>query len=148
MTEELTSFGFGNALKSVLTKRNFLVESYEPADPIYFGNLILIMSNDDLRLRFVRDRHDLFVDFGPKSGFEWFGMRYITKLVDPALFHQDGIRPKLGPEEATIYLLDKQWLRTIEFFKEGNIANTRLSVKTIEENEVDCFLRDRKKSKK
>jgi len=47
-----------------------------------FGNALVILEDDDLRLQFVKDRDQLFLDFQPTSNKkEWFSIDIVKQLV-------------------------------------------------------------------
>jgi hypothetical protein len=146
MQEKLASFGFGTKLERELVKRSFAIDSYQPRDPTYFGNTMLVLSNDQARLRFIRDRGDDFVDFAPVGSEEWFGLRPIIKLVAPTLLFEGQVRLRLGLEEAVAQLLDVHWDRIAELLAESNLAGTRAAIRTLQETEVASFLERRRGS--
>jgi hypothetical protein len=146
MKDELASFGFGTTLETVLAKRSFVIDSYQPHDPTYFGNTMLLLSNNEARLRFVRDRGDDFVDFGPRVGEEWFGLRHIVKLVAPTLLLDDQVRLKFPLEETVAQLLDSHWNRVVDLFAQDNLNGTRTAISAFKETEVAGFLKSRGQS--
>jgi len=49
-----------------------------------FGNALLVLEHQDLRLQFIRDRGQLFLDFQPRSinnKREWFSIDNVKQLV-------------------------------------------------------------------
>jgi hypothetical protein len=143
MKEKLVSFGCGVTLETALAKRAFTVDSYQPSDPIYFGNAMLLVSNSEARLRFVRDRGSDFVDFGPIVGGDWFGLRHIIKLVAPTLLWEDGIRLRYTLEDSVARLLDSHWSRVIALFQEDSLSGTRSAIDSLKRTELAEFLKTR-----
>lgn len=49
-----------------------------------FGNAFLVLEHEDLRLRFVKDRGQIFLDFQPtskKQKGEWFSIDIVKQMV-------------------------------------------------------------------
>ena len=49
-----------------------------------FGNALLVLEHEDLRLKFVKDRGQLFLDFQPTSSKrkkDWFSIDIVKQLV-------------------------------------------------------------------
>ena len=107
---------------------------------------MLVLLNKEARLRIVRDRGDVFVDFGPKVGDDWFDLRHALKLVAPTLLCDDEIRLKLGLEDTVTQLLDSHWNCVISLLAEDNFIGTRKSARAFQEKEVANFLKGRGKS--
>ena len=55
-------------------------ESYEPAS---FGNGLIVLQSEDLRLRFVRDRGQVFADVGPsgQTGEHWHQLQRVMEFL-------------------------------------------------------------------
>jgi hypothetical protein len=46
-----------------------------------FGNAYLDLESDAMRLRMIRDRSQLFLDFAPLDGNDWFSLDVVRRLL-------------------------------------------------------------------
>jgi hypothetical protein len=46
-----------------------------------FGNAYLDLESDAMRLRMIRDRSQLFLDFAPLDGKDWFSLDVVRRLL-------------------------------------------------------------------
>ena len=91
-----TDRSFSGPLKPVLTERlPWLFEdlgfrmTYSEYDPANFGDSLVILDSDSLRLRFVRDRSQVTLDLAARSKPEdWFSFWWLYEAI-----HNESIKP-------------------------------------------------------
>lgn len=92
-----TDRSFSGPLKPVLADRlPWLFEdlgfriTYSEYDPASFGNSLVILDSDRIRLRFVRDRSQVMLDVAANSEPEkWFGLHSLYEVI-----HNESIKPR------------------------------------------------------
>ena len=112
------------------TRPRVLLNEYDPRS---FGNAVVVLEGDAVRVKVVRDRDQLFVDLAPRGFGEWFDESVVLQLV--------------GAEETARELAAAEWreLRpsadairlgfasVVERFQPERWAQTRVELKALQE---------------
>ncbi len=94
---------------------NVVADSY---DPSAFGNSTVVLESNDIRLRLVQDRGQVFAEFEPPTeSSKWWDLSFILEAISGAVpqptFELDGVlsllRQNLG---RIVEALGPQWTRT------------------------------------
>ena len=92
-----TDRSFSGPLKPVLAERlPWLFEdlgfriTYSDYSPASFGDSLVILDSDSIRLRFVRDRSQVMLDLAPRAQSEvWFDLFGLYEVI-----HNENIKPR------------------------------------------------------
>jgi hypothetical protein len=92
-----------------------------------FGNALVILEDEDLRLQFVKDRGQLFLDFQPTSNQkEWFSIDIVKQLVTGK------IEPSAEIDSEKVEFLKNQLDEIKRLFSPKNLTGTIKKLKDLE----------------
>lgn len=57
-------------------------KKHEFYDPKHFGNELLVFESNELCIRFIQERGDVFVDVGPIFEDSWYFLDYVLELAE------------------------------------------------------------------
>lgn len=92
-----------------------------------FGDALVILEDEDLRLQFVKDRGQLFLDFQPISNKkEWFSIDIVKQLVT------GNIEPSAEIDSKKVEFLKNQLDEIKRHFSPKNLKGTIKKLKDLE----------------
>jgi hypothetical protein len=92
-----------------------------------FGNALVILEDEDLRLQFVKDRGQLFLDFQPTSNKkEWFSIDIVKQLVT------GNIEPSAEIDTEKVEFLKNHLDEIKDIFSPKNLTGTIKKLKDLE----------------
>lgn len=92
-----------------------------------FGNALVILEDEDIRLQFVRDRDQLFLDFQPTSyRKEWFSIDIVMQLVT------GNIEPSATMDSKKVEFLNSNLDEIKRLFSPPELENTIKEMKNLE----------------
>lgn len=92
-----------------------------------FGNALVILEDENLRLQFVKDRDQLFLDFQPTSNKkEWFSIDIVKQLVT------GNIEPSAKMDSEKAEFLKNHLDQIKHLFSPKNLTNTIKKLKDLE----------------
>lgn len=91
-----------------------------------FGNATLTVETPGLRLRFTRDRGQVFLDLqGPGDDAKWCSADLVQRMLDPSL------RPKAEASVATAEFVERRAEELAEAFGPANRAATHKEIQRL-----------------
>ena len=139
MNEELGRFGLAGELCGILMRHGFQIESYEPCDPVYFGNGSLILRSPELRIQLVDDRGDKFIMYAGPTSSRWIDEHHVAQLFAPQCVASDGMSMRLSSGDTLYHLLGEYWPSIVRGFSESQLPATLRAVEEIERVRRDRF---------
>lgn len=112
-------------------------ESHEPAS---FGDGLIVLQSEDLRLRFVRDRGQIFADISPagQAGDGWHQLQRVKEFLQrhdaPAEDASDA-RRAAGLDELSIWLTGN-YERVRDLFREDTYLSARDALQKFEKEKA------------
>lgn len=94
-----------------------------------FGNAFLVLEHDDLRLQFVKDRGQIFLDFQPKSKknkSNWFSIDIVKQLITGK------IEPSAEMDSEKAEFLKTNLDKIEKLFSTANMENTIKKLRQLE----------------
>ena len=92
-----------------------------------FGNALIILEDEEMRLQFVRDRGQVFLDFQPTSyNKEWFSIDIVKQLVTGK------IEPSAEIDSEKVEFLKNHLDEIKDLFSQKNLTSTIKKLKDLE----------------
>jgi len=109
-------------------------------DPANFGDALMVIRSNELALRFVRDRGQVFVDIGPGfNGDDWHNLQYVLEFLAsnglPASPSSAWDLEKLGSE------LKAKYEGVRDIFQRGNYSSVKKDLKRFENAKSEEMIR-------
>jgi hypothetical protein len=91
-----------------------------------FGNSVLVFRSKEFRLRFIRDRGQIFIDIGAASYSKWYSLEEVLNVLNHHVqINQENVLETSARELKAIYPQLK------EMFKEQNLLETDTAIQEL-----------------
>jgi len=127
-------------LRPVIDLRHLRL-SQQGQDKADFGNEIVILSGDALRLRLIKDKGDVFIQLQPATSAAWLDVRHIGRLLNSGKGHKGGEPSAETSVDLAVRILGDQYNHLIELISGAELGRTLERVDQIRAKEVGEFLK-------
>ena len=101
-------------------------------DPGSFGNAVVELESDALRVRVTRDRGQLLVDLAPRAGGEWFDEAIILQLVGAGETARELAAAEWRALAPSASALRRHLSEIVDRFRPDQWAQTRAELKALQ----------------